>query len=163
MTEYVTIPLDIEGIKVNRVEVTAEGEVHIHVTSTVEGTACHRCGREIQAVYDYGRELKLRHLPILDRPTSIVLKPRRYICRGCSGNPTTTQRLPWYEPRSATPKAYAEHVLKSLVNSTVYDVSQKEKMGYDEVEDIVGAGTLEQASTGMSSVRYRRWGLTRLP
>jgi transposase len=137
MSEYVTIPLDIEGVKVNRVEVTAEGEFHIHVTSTLEGTRCHRCGREIQEGYDYGRELKLRHLSILDRPTYIILKPRRYICRGCSGHPTTTQRLSWYEPRSTTTKAYADYVLKMLVNSTVYDVSQKEKIGYDAVEDIV--------------------------
>ena len=38
MTEYVTIPLDIEGVKVDRVEVTENGEVHIHVSSTVDGT-----------------------------------------------------------------------------------------------------------------------------
>jgi hypothetical protein len=38
MTEYVTIPLDIEGVKVNHVEVTGNGEVHIHVSSTVEGS-----------------------------------------------------------------------------------------------------------------------------
>jgi len=32
--EYVSIPLDIPGIKVNGVNVTAEGEIHISVTST---------------------------------------------------------------------------------------------------------------------------------
>jgi transposase len=137
MSEYVTIPLDIEGVKVNRVEVTSDGEVHIHVISTVNGARCHRCGRDIHHHYDEGREIKLRHLPILDMPTYIHLKPRRYICDDCPGNPTTTQRLPWYDPRHAVTKAYAEHVLKLLVNSTVYDVSEKEKIGYDEVEDIV--------------------------
>jgi transposase len=34
-------------------------------------------------------------------------------------------------------KAYAEHVLKLLVNSTVQDVSAKERLGYAEVEGIV--------------------------
>jgi transposase len=34
-------------------------------------------------------------------------------------------------------KAYAEHVLKLLVNSTVQSVSEQEKIGYDEVEDMV--------------------------
>jgi transposase len=140
MTEYVTIPLDIEGVQVNHVRITTDDEVHIHVTSTVDGTLCHRCGQEIKEVYDYGREIKLRHLPILDRPTYIFIKPRRYICRDCRGNPTTTQRLSWYEPRCSTTKAYAEHVLKQLVNSTVCDVSRKEKIGYDEVEDIVERG-----------------------
>lgn len=137
MSEYVTIPLDIEGVKVNRVEVTADGEVHIHVSSTVNGTRCHRCGREIGRSYDEAREIKLRHLPILDMPTYIFLRPRRYVCRDCPGNPITTQHLPWYEPRHAVTRAYAEHVLKLLVNSTVQDVSEKEKIGYDEVEGIV--------------------------
>ena len=138
MAEYVTIPLDIEGVRVNRVEVTDNGEVHIHVSSTVDGTRCHRCGRDIHRRYDEGREIKLRHLPILGMPTYIFLKPPRYGCDDCPGNPTTTQQLPWYEPRHAVTKAYAEHVLKLLVNSTVQDVSEKEKIGYDEVEGIVG-------------------------
>jgi transposase len=137
MAEYVTIPLDIEGVKVNRAEVTGNGEVHIHVSSTVDGTRCHRCGRDIHRRYDEGREIKLRHLPILDMPTYIFLKPPRYVCDDCPGNPTTTQQLPWYEPRHAVTKAYAEHVLKLLVNSTVQDVSEKEDIGYDEVGGIV--------------------------
>ena len=137
MSEYVTIPLDIEGVKVNRVEVTSNGEVHIYVSSTVDGTRCHRCGRDIHHRYDEGREIKLRHLPILDMPTYIFTKPRRYLCDDCPGNTTTTQRLPWYDQRHAVTKAYAEHVLRLLVNSTVQDVSEKEKIGYDEVEDIV--------------------------
>jgi hypothetical protein len=35
MINYVTIPLDIEVFKVSRVEVTSNGEVFIHVSSTV--------------------------------------------------------------------------------------------------------------------------------
>jgi len=137
MAEYVSIPLDLEGVKVDHLEVTPAGEFHIHVSSAVDGTICHRCGLEIRDGYGYGREIKLRHLPILDRPTYVILKPRRYICRRCTGTPVTTQTLPWYEPRHATTKAYEEHLLKSLVNSTLYDVSQKDQIGVDEVEDIV--------------------------
>jgi transposase len=137
MAEYVSIPLDIEGVHVNQVRFTSDGEIHIHVSSTVEGTVCHVCGRETKESYDYGRELRLRHLPILDRPTYIFIKPRRYICRACKGNPTTTQRLSWYEPRCSTTKAYAEHVLKQLINNTVFDVARKENISYDEVEGVV--------------------------
>jgi transposase len=75
--EYVSIPLDISGVKVNTVIVTAEGEIHINVTSTVEGTQCHHCGKEIKKFYDYGREVKLRHLSILGRPTYLLIRPRR--------------------------------------------------------------------------------------
>lgn len=139
MTEYVTIPLDIEGVNVNRVEVTGDGEVRIHVSSTVNGTQCHRCGRDIDHRYDEAREVKLRHLPILDMPTYLFLRPPRYVCDDRPGNPTTTQQLPWYEPCHVVTRAYAKHVLKLLVNSTVQDVSEKEDVGYDEVEGIVEA------------------------
>jgi len=54
MSESIAIPLDIEGVQVKHVDVTAQGEIHIHVVSTVEGTVCHRCGQEIKEAYDYG-------------------------------------------------------------------------------------------------------------
>ena len=60
-TEYVSLPLDIQGVKVNKVTVTSEGEVHICVTSTIEGTHCHCCGREINKLHEYDREITLRH------------------------------------------------------------------------------------------------------
>lgn len=138
MTEYVSVPLDIEGVKVNHVELTTDGEVYIYVNSTVKGTHCSHCGREINEVHDYGREVKIRHLSILGMPTYIVIKPCRYICRQCPGGPTTTQSLPWYESRNSITHSYAEHVLKLLVNSTVMDVAQKEGIGYDTVEAIIG-------------------------
>jgi transposase len=45
--------------------------------------------------------------------------------------------LDWYEQRSSATKAYENHLIKQLVNNTVYDVSQKEDIGYDTVEDII--------------------------
>lgn len=137
MSEYISIPLDIEGVRINRVLSTDNGEIHIHVSSAVEGARCHRCGRAIAEGYDYGREIKLRHLSIFDKPTYILIRPRRYICRMCDGNPVTTQVLSWYEPRQAVTKAYADHLLKCLINGTVSDVSRKEKIGCDELEDLL--------------------------
>lgn len=137
MSEYVTIPLGLEGVKVDRVEETTTGEIVIHVTSVVEGTKCHRCGREVRDGYGYGREIKLRHLSVFGRPTYIVFKPRRLVCKACPDKPVTTQSMPWYDPRIPMTKAYEDHLLKSLVCSTVYDVSVKENIGYDEVEDVL--------------------------
>jgi transposase len=33
----------------------------------------------------------------MDRPTYLILKPRRYICRTCTESPVTTQRMDWVE------------------------------------------------------------------
>jgi len=41
------MPLDIEDVKIERVEFTQNNEIIITVTSTLEGTDCPRCGRKI--------------------------------------------------------------------------------------------------------------------
>ena len=72
-------------------------------------------------------------MSILGRQTYLRLRPRRYQCLTCEGRPTTTQRLAWYTPRSASTRAYEEQVLLSLVNSTVQDVALKEEVGYEAI------------------------------
>ncbi len=67
----------------------------------------------------------------------IRIRPARYQCTHCKGNPTTTQKLTWYEPRSPHTIAYEEHVLRELVHSTVLDVSIKEDLGYEAVMGII--------------------------
>lgn len=131
------IPLDIEDVRIERVEFTQNNEIIITVTSTLEGTDCHRCGRKITTAYGCGREITLRHLSILGKPTYIRLKPKRYQCPYCGDHPTTTQKVAGYEARSPHTKAYETQVLLSLVNSTVTDVSIKEGLGYEAVQGII--------------------------
>ena len=113
------------------------GEIIIAVTSTVEGTYCHRCGQKITDSYGHDREITLRHLSILGRPTYIQIRPKRYRCCSCSDHPTTTQKSSWYDTRSPHTKAYETHVLLNLVNSTVEDVRMKEGLGYEAVMGII--------------------------
>ncbi len=71
------IPLDIDDVKIERVEFIKNNEIIITVKSTLEGTHCHRCGKKITASYGFGREITLRHLSILGKPTYIRIKPKR--------------------------------------------------------------------------------------
>jgi transposase len=138
------IPLDIDDVKIEAVEFTPNNEIFIAVTSTVEDTHCHCCGKKSTAAYGCGREITLRHLPILGKPTSIRIKPKRYQCPYGGDHPTTTQKLSWYEERSPHTKAYETPVLLNLVNSTVADVSIKEGLGYEAVEGIIDRGVSEK-------------------
>ena len=95
--KHFEIPLDIEDVTIDKVEFKENGEIIITVTSTVEGTYCHRCGQKITDSYGHDREITLRHLSILGRPTYIQIRPKRYRCRSCSDHPTTTQKFSWYE------------------------------------------------------------------
>jgi len=137
MRKTFEIPLDIPDVTIEKVETDRYGDFVITVKSTVEGTHCHTCGMKITKVYGYDHEITLRHLSILGRKTSIRLRPGRYQCLYCDGTPTTTQQLSWYTPRSAYTKAYEEHILLGVVNSTVQDVCMKEDIGYEAVMGII--------------------------
>src|SRR5262249_22116264 len=64
------------------------------------------------------------------------LRPKRFICRRCPGNPTTTQQLPWYEPRSPHTKAFDDWLMLNLINRTQADVARK---GEGSEEEALGA------------------------
>ena len=137
MRKTFEIPLDIPDVTIQTVETDRHGDFVLTVKSTVEGTSCHTCGKKITKVYGYDREITLRHLPILGRKTYIRLRPVRYQCLYCHGNPTTTQQLSWYTPKSTYTKVYEAHILLKLVNSTVQDVCMKEDIGYEAVMGIL--------------------------
>lgn len=125
--------LDIPDIEIENIELNGKGDVVITVRSTIDGTRCHKCGRNINKPHGHDDAIMLRHLPILGRKTYIRIYPARYRCTHCEGKPTTTQKLHWYKERSSCTIAYEEHILLQLVNGTVSDVSVKEDIGYETV------------------------------
>ena len=132
----ITFPLDIPEVEVIRVEVNERGDYIVTVESTRNHAVCQACGRRITKPNGYGREIELRHLPILGHRLYIRLRPKRYECPDCNEK-TSTQELDWYDPRSPHTKAYDHHLMLELVNSTVEDVSRKEDVGYDAVEGAI--------------------------
>lgn len=133
----IEIPLDIPDVEVVDVTMDENGAIIITVESCLEDTCCRECGRRISKFHGHGRLITLRHLSILGRKTYIQIQPKRYQCPYCDGNPTSTQRSVWYDERSPHTKAYDEHLLCQLINSTIEDVSQKEDVGYDAVEGML--------------------------
>jgi transposase len=136
-----SVPIDIPDVRLLNVQISSKGEFIITLESTLEGTKCCCCGREITHFHGHDDWITLRHLSILGRPTYLRLRPKRYRCDHCSRRKgkkvTTTQRLSWYTFKSPHTRAYEEHVLLQLINSTVQDVSIKEGLGYDAVEGII--------------------------
>src|SRR5947207_3412863 len=131
----VNVPLDIPNVDVLEVEIQSES-IHMKVESTLNHAYCHQCGRKIMTFHGYGDWVKVQHLPSFGRKVFIHYRPKRYECPYCDNHPTTRQQLTWYEPNSPHTKAYDEYLLRCLVNSTVQDVSTKERLGYDTVEGV---------------------------
>lgn len=136
MTEL-TIPLDLPDVEVVKVEVQGAKQLTISVESTLKSTHCKRCGREIGCFAGYSEWVQVRHLPSFGWEVVIRYRPKRFECPYCEGRPKTTQALAWHEANSPYTRAYEDHILRALINSTVQDVSQKEGIGYDGVLGIV--------------------------
>ena len=140
MNQEIKIPLDLPNIRVISTKTNGQGDYVITVESTLDYTNCGRCGRKIEKFHGHDRLIQLRHLPILGREVYIRLRPKRYECPHCSRGgkrKTTTQQLSWYQAKSRHTKVYEERILLHLVNSTIEDVSVKEKIGYEAVVGII--------------------------
>jgi len=138
MPVLIQLPLDLPEVEVLSTEFRPDGALLIQVESTRQSAYCSRCGREIHQFHGYDRPIQLRHLPLLERQVYLEIRPKRYRCPHCAGRPTTTQRCEWYDPNSPHTKAFEKWVLRSLVNSTVLDVSLKLGLGPDAVDGILG-------------------------
>ena len=68
MTE-ISVFLDIPDIEVRGIERSKNGDYHISVKST----KCKKCGKHIDKFHGYGKEISLRHLPILDNKVYIKI------------------------------------------------------------------------------------------
>jgi len=104
--------------RVISVEINERGDYIVTVESTRNSAVCPTCGERLTKFNGHGREIELRHLPILGHRVYIRIRPKQYECLKCKGK-ITTQKLDWYETKSPHTKAYDRHLMLQLVNSTV--------------------------------------------
>lgn len=134
---FTTNLLNFPDTVVTRVIESPDGrEITLVVKSTRESLPCRSCKKPTRG-HGLGRTLRFRHLSLLGKETYIEITPRRGICADCDDNPTTTERLDWYERSSKMTKPYEQHLLFELVNSTVADVSRKENVDYHAIDHLI--------------------------
>ena len=121
--------LDIPGVQVLKSEIT-EREISIHLKIESNFTRCHQCGQKATEFHCDGETIRLRHLPIFERPVYLYLHTKRYRCLNCDDRPTTTQHGDWYDLDAHCTTAYAKYLLRELVGSTLADVARKHQVTY---------------------------------
>lgn len=145
MPANIEFPLDLPEVRILKSDLSGR-EIVITVESTRSWALCPKCKKRIEEFHSFGRQLRLRHLPILGRPVIIEIRPKRFRCPRCEDHPTTTQKLAWYDERSPHTKAYDQWLLLSLIGSTVADVARKERLTYDRVEGALERLLAEQVN-----------------
>ena len=129
--------LGVSDVQVLGAGINEPGELIIEVESMVKGTACRKCGQEAKKGHGHDKPRLVRHVPVFGLKTYIRFRPKRCGCEHCCEETTTTQQVEWCLPRSPQSKAFEDHILLQLVNSTVEDVSHKEDVTDDEVLGII--------------------------
>jgi len=137
VTTNFNISLDIPDVEILKIETNKTEDLIITVKSTKCSTPCHKCGKEAKKSNGYGETIILQHLPILGHQVYIRIKLTRYQCEDCNDKPTTTEQTSWFNRRSKFTKAYEEYLMRSLINSTISDVSRKEGVSYDDIEGVL--------------------------
>ena len=131
----ISLPLDIDSLDITGQSVDLEGNIIIDVVSKCTKTNCHKCGVATTKRYGYSSPIKVRHTSILDTPVYLRIKPVRYQCADC--DTTTTEQYDWCDRNAKVTKKLEEYIMRSLINSTIKDVSRKENLSYKTITRIV--------------------------
>jgi transposase len=129
------ISINLPGVDLTGVE-EHNNEILFWIEPTDTCGRCHSCNTEINKYHGQDRERKLRHLPILGKPTYIIYKARRYFCDDC--NKASTMTGSWHKRNSQCTLDYENHVLMEIINSTVRDVAIKQSLTEAAVMGIIG-------------------------
>lgn len=135
-----TIPmeqlLNLPDIRVLRVELN-ERDIQCEIESSRGYASCHQGGQPATQFFAYGEVLQLRQLPICEREVTLDLQTRRYRCQGCAGRTTTTERGDWSDAEAGCTKAFAQFLLRALINSTLQDVTTTHQVSYGCVRGLL--------------------------
>ena len=93
---------------------------------------CTGCGREVDAVHGYERR-RVRDLPILGVPTSLILRRRRLACPSCGPK---LERLSWLARYARVTQRLADDVAQLCTVMTVKQVAEFFRLGWDTVRDL---------------------------
>lgn len=130
----IELDLELPDVEVLRNFRDSKGNYVIELQSTKKSGICRKCGKKIRCFKGYGEWITIRHLPILGREVYLKIRPRRYQCLECDNEPTTTEKFSWRASGKSYTRAYQDHVLRCLINSSVKDVCLKENLGEKNLE-----------------------------
>lgn len=76
------VPLELEGLRILRQEVQADGKLRVEVIATKKGEACPHCGVMCVKQHDV-RPRRKRDVPLRGHMVEVVLHKRRFWCLHC--------------------------------------------------------------------------------
>ncbi|TMC16419.1 MAG: ISL3 family transposase [Chloroflexi bacterium] len=78
----IVVPLELEGLRILKQEVQADGRIRVEVMGTNERAACPHCGAVCVKEHDVRQRIK-RDVPLRGHRVELVLHKRRFWCIHC--------------------------------------------------------------------------------
>lgn len=128
------IDLNLSDIKIKSIKQDATGHYHIYVSCTANTGQCTQCGKKLSKSHGQCEESVIEHLPILEKRVFIHVRWPRFMCEDCGV--TSAFRPGWLNTTGQMSLAFEDYVLKSLINSTIKDVSEKLRLTEDAIQGI---------------------------
>lgn len=144
ITNSFPINLGLPGVEILGVETDQQGHYQIEIRSTETEGCCHVCGEATSHSHGYDRKITIQHLPILGKECHLHLQLPRFRCDACPSKPTTTLQPVWRRRNSAYTTDFEKYLLRSLMNSTLSDVSRQENIGEGVITRLLDAYTAKQ-------------------
>ena len=132
-----TITLSLEHFKITDTQET-DRSIAIYGETLELGVHCNVCGKFTKQFHGYDDERSVRHLPILEKSVYVFYRPKRYICKHCNPEGSTTTATPaWHQSKSGFTKSYELRLILDLVGSTVSDVALKNNITEKQMQGIL--------------------------
>ncbi|SRR6266542_1937539 len=129
--------LNLPGVRVMDADVVGEREVTILIEATGDHAICNDCGQKATEFCGPSPRLRLRHFQVFNRPAYLYLRPKRFRCLHCYGQPETTRLDDWYDLRSGMTRAFAESLLLEILGGALNDLTLKHQVSRDLLRGIL--------------------------
>ena len=131
----IILPLDIESLEITSQSIDNKGNIVLEVVSKNDHSTCHKCGQKAMKRNGYSATIEVEHTKILKRKVYLRIKPVRYKCDLC--DTTTTEQYDWCQRNAKVTKTMEEYIMRSLIHSTIQDVSRKENISPKTVQRVL--------------------------
>ena len=133
----INLPLDISSLEITAQTTDKQGNIVLDVISKNNHSTCHKCWKPATKRNGTAPVRLIRHLPVFDTPVYLRITPIRYACEKCDDNPTTTEQYNWCKRNASTSNGLDKYLMRSLIHSTIEDVSKKENIGQKVIQSIL--------------------------
>ena len=131
----IILPLDIKSLEITSQSIDNKGNIILDVVSKNDHSTCHNCGQKATKRNGYSKIIEVEHTKILERKVYLRIKPVRYQCDDCKS--TTTEQYDWCDRNAKVTKAMEEYIMRSLIHSTIHDVSRKDRVSTKTIQRII--------------------------